>query len=203
MHHALFTRKVKHFSSQKKKKKTEETQNMRLGNANAPLITFTTILVVAMLPITNRNCFHFFQKVCLFFAALACNLLIFILVPILGWIFLTLGASILVYLLYGSYIMIFKFCQENLKSISNWFRQKFQYQLSSQLSSQTSNGSPMLTPNVTEKQMTELEGVWVKICLNFLSQSKARRIGAEHVLIIYRCRIRWVLWHVFYNLLKD
>ena len=166
------------------------------------LVTFTTVLVAAMLPITNRNCFHFFQKVCLFFGALACNLLIFILVPILGWVFFTLGVSILVYLLYGSYRMIFKFCQENLKSISNWFRQKFQYQSSSQSSSQASNGSPMLTPNVTEKQMTELESVWVKICLNFLSQSKAQRIGAEHVLIIYRCRIRWVLWHVFYNFLK-
>ncbi|KAK4593025.1 hypothetical protein RGQ29_017248 [Quercus rubra] len=118
------------------------------------LVTFTTVLVAAMLPITNRNCFHFFQKVCLFFGALACNLLIFILVPILGWVFFTFGVSILVYLLYGSYRMIFKFCQQNLKSISNWFRQKFQDQSSSQLSSQTSNGSPMLTPTVTEKQMT-------------------------------------------------
>ena len=156
-----YSREKSNVSAPKKKnkKKTEETQNMRLGSANAPLVTFTTILVVAVPPITNRNCFHFFQKVCLFFGALACNLLIFILVPILGWIFLTLGASILVYLLYGSYRMIFKFCQENLKSISNWFRQKFQYQSSSQLSSQTSNGSPMLTPNVTEKQMTELESV--------------------------------------------
>ena len=33
-HHALFTEKVKYFSS-KKKKKTEETQNIRLGSANA------------------------------------------------------------------------------------------------------------------------------------------------------------------------
>ncbi|KAK4551658.1 hypothetical protein RGQ29_032318 [Quercus rubra] len=123
------------------------------------LVTFTTVLVAAILPITKRNCFHFFQKVCLFFGALACNLLIFILVPILGWVFFTLGVSILVYLFYGSYRMIFKFCQENLKSISNWFRQKFQYQSSSQSSSQTSNGSPMLTPNVIDGQVRELENV--------------------------------------------
>ena len=31
-HHALFTEKVKYFGS-KKKKKTEETQNIRLGSA--------------------------------------------------------------------------------------------------------------------------------------------------------------------------
>nr|POE81115.1 hypothetical protein CFP56_38036 [Quercus suber] len=123
------------------------------------LVTFTTVLVAAMLPITNRNCFLFFQKACLFFGALACNLLIFILVTILGWVFFTLGVSVLVYLLYGSYRMILKFSQENLKSISNWSRQKFQSQSSCQSSSEVSNGSPMVTLNVTEKQMTELENV--------------------------------------------
>ena len=35
-HCALFMGKVKHFGSQKKKKKTEEMQNVRLGSANAP-----------------------------------------------------------------------------------------------------------------------------------------------------------------------
>ena len=37
-HHALFTGKIKHFGSQKKKK-TEETQNVHLGSAYAPLVS--------------------------------------------------------------------------------------------------------------------------------------------------------------------
>ena len=38
-HHALFTEKVKYFSSKKKKKKnkTKETQNVRLGSATYTL----------------------------------------------------------------------------------------------------------------------------------------------------------------------
>ena len=36
-HRALFTEKVKYFSSKKKKKKTKEMQNVRLGSATYTL----------------------------------------------------------------------------------------------------------------------------------------------------------------------
>ena len=52
---------------------------------------------------------------------------------------------------------IFDSCQENIQSVSNWFEQKFNFQSISQTSSQVSNGSLMLTPNVTEKQATKSE----------------------------------------------
>ena len=56
---------------------------------------------------------------------LACDLLLFILNPILGWVIFALGASTLVHLLYGSYKQIFESYQENFQSISNWLKQKF------------------------------------------------------------------------------
>ena len=68
-----------------------------------------------------------------------------------------LGASFRAYLLYGSYQQIFESCQEIIQSVLNWFEKKFQSQSISQASSQASNGSLMLTPSVTAKQVTESE----------------------------------------------
>ena len=120
------------------------------------VVTFTTSFAAWVLATSNRNSPLFFKSVCLILGALACDLLLFILDPILGWVIFGLGASILVYLLYGSYKQIFKSCQENLQSILNWFRNKFQSQSICQASSQASNKSLMLTPYVTENQATKL-----------------------------------------------
>ena len=117
------------------------------------VVTFTTALAAWVLATSNRNSPLFFKSVCLILGALACDLLLFILNPILGWVILALGASTLVCLLYGFYKQIFESCRENLQSVSNCFRQKFQFQPISQEFS----GSLMLTPYVTEKQVTKLE----------------------------------------------
>ena len=92
------------------------------------VVTFTTALVAWVLATSNRNSPLYFKSVCLISRALAYGLLLFILNPILGWVILALGASTLVCLLYGFYKQIFESCRENLQSVSNWFRQKFQFQ---------------------------------------------------------------------------
>ena len=89
------------------------------------VVTFTTALAAWVLATSNRNSPLFFKSVCLILGALACDLLLFILNPILGWVIFTLGASTLVYLLYCSYKQIFESYQENFQSISNWLKQKF------------------------------------------------------------------------------
>ena len=75
------------------------------------VVTFTTALVAWVLATSNRNSPLFFKSVCLNSGALACDLLLFILNPILGWVILALGASTLVCLLYGFYKWIFESCQ--------------------------------------------------------------------------------------------
>ena len=117
------------------------------------VVTFAEALAAWVLATSNRNSPLFFKSVCLILGAVACDLLLFILNPILGWVILALCASTLVCLLYGFYKQIFESCRENIQSVSNWFRQKFQFQSISQ----ASNGSLMLTPNVTEKQATKSE----------------------------------------------
>ena len=89
------------------------------------VVTFTTALAAWVLATSNRNSPLFFKSVCLILGALACDLLLFILNPILGWVIFALGASTLVHLLYGSYKQIFESYQENFQSISNWLKQKF------------------------------------------------------------------------------
>ena len=90
------------------------------------VVTFAEALVAWVLAISNRNSHLFLKRVCLILGDLACDLLLFILDPILGWIIFGLGASILVYLLYVSDKQIFKYCREYLETVSNWFEQKFQ-----------------------------------------------------------------------------
>ena len=85
----------------------------------------TTVLAV-WVAASNRNSPLFFKSACLILGALACDLLLFILDPILGWVIFGLGASILVYILYGFYKQIFEYCRENLQPVSNWFEHNFQ-----------------------------------------------------------------------------
>ena len=87
---------------------------------------FSLLYFPSSLYSTHPNTALFFKSVCLILGALACDLLLFILDPILGWVIFGLGASILIYILYGSYKQIFEYCQENLQPVSNWFKHKFQ-----------------------------------------------------------------------------
>ena len=66
------------------------------------VVTFAVALAAWTLATSNRNYHLFLKSVCLILGASACDLLLFIHDPILGWIIFGLGASILVYLLYVS-----------------------------------------------------------------------------------------------------
>ena len=72
---------------------------------------------------------------------------------------------------------IFESYQENIQSVSNWFEQKFNSQSISQTASQVSNGSLMLTPNVTVKQATKSE--------ECLTGGKAQQMDGDCVLIMH------------------
>ena len=84
------------------------------------------------------------------------------------WFIFAIGVLVLICLLYASCQQILKCCQEILQSIShytsnachilcNWFKNNFPFQSIWRAPSQASDGSPMLTPNMIEKQVKKLE----------------------------------------------
>ena len=132
------------------------------------VFTCIVALAVTILSATNTSYHLFFKSVCLISGAFACDLLLLVLYPPFGWFIFTICVLVLIYLLHSSYQQILKCCKEILQSIShytfnafhilcNWFKQNFPSQSIRRAPSQAFDGSPMLTPNITEKQVTKLE----------------------------------------------
>ena len=126
--------------------------------------TFTIALAMTILPTTNRTHLSLFKNVCLISEAFACNLLLFILVPLFGWFIFIIFLFVLVWLLYGSYNQILQCCQEILEpmwhststfeafhSVCDRFQQFFQSIW--QAPSQAFDGSSILTPNMQNQEV--------------------------------------------------
>ena len=120
-------------------------------------------LVGTTLPASNQSCRHFFKAVCLVSGAFACDLLLLVIVPPFGWFIFVVCVSILIWLLYGSYSQILQCCQEILLSVSNYasweslnFRDWCWVGPVKAFHSYCINGSPLLTINVMEQQVTKL-----------------------------------------------
>ena len=122
-------------------------------------ISLATIIV---LPTSNKTHLSFFKNVFLFSGIFACDLVLLVLIPPLGWLIFIISTSVLVWLLYGSHNQILQCCRQTLKtiwhstsmafhSLCEWFSQSFHSVWRAH--SQASTGPSMPTPNMKEKHV--------------------------------------------------
>ncbi|KAL4610460.1 hypothetical protein ACB092_08G051700 [Castanea dentata] len=115
--------------------------------------------MIIALPTSNKTHLSFFKNVFLFSGVFACDLVLLVLIPPLGWFIFIISASVLVWLFYGSNKQILQCCRQTLETMRHstskafhnlceWFPQSFQSVWRAH--SQPSTGPSMPTPNEGE-----------------------------------------------------
>ncbi|XP_030928553.1 uncharacterized protein LOC115954761 [Quercus lobata] len=96
-----------------------------------------SLAMIIVLPTSNKTHLSFFKNVFLFSGVFACDLVLLVLIPPLGWFIFSISVSVLVWLLYASHKLILRCCRQTLEtmrhstskafhSLCDWFPQSFQ-----------------------------------------------------------------------------